>query len=91
MGSSRMVKEFNTAGEIPPDCVVAPTILFAPRPGAKPVGRFGGNLFYHRADVSTLLNADQWRQRGRKLKAGEKPIAHRGADSIGVFADWQTK
>ena len=83
------MKEFITASEIPSDCVVAPTILFAPRPGTKPVGRFDDNLFYRRADVSTLLTADQWRNRGQKLKAGEMLIANRGADSIGVYAEWQ--
>jgi hypothetical protein len=89
--SNVAMQEFNTAAEIPPDCVVAPTIIFAPRPGAKPVGRYDGNLFYRRADVSNLLSEEQWRERGRKIKAGEKPLAQRGAEPLGVYADWQSE
>ena len=85
------MKEFKTAADIPPDCVMAPTIIFAPRPGMKPVGRFDGNLFFHRADVSNLLSAEQWQERGRKLKPGEKPLAHRGTEPLAVYADWQTE
>jgi hypothetical protein len=85
------MKEFNTATEIPPDCVLAPTIIFAPRPGTKPVGRFDGNLFYQRNDVSTLLTAEQWQERGRKVKLGEKPLAHRGTEPLAVYSDWQTE
>jgi hypothetical protein len=84
------MKKFKTAAEIPPDCIATPTVYFAPRPGAQPSGRLDGHVFYHRADVSNLLTADDWRERRRKVKAGEAPLAHRGLERIGVFAEWQT-
>jgi hypothetical protein len=85
-----VMKQFKSVTEIPQDCIAAPTAYTAPRPGTKPAGSFNGNLFYSRRDVSALLTADQLRQQGRKIKAGAKPLAHRGAEPIGVYADWQT-
>jgi hypothetical protein len=84
------MKEFESVAEIPQNCIAAPTAYSAPRPGTKPAGRFNGNLFYIRRDVSALLTADQWREQGLKIKAGENPLAHRGAEPLGVYADWQT-
>ena len=83
------MKMFKTAAEIPLDCIAIPTAYFAPRPGARPVGGFNGRVFYRRADLSALLTADDWRERRRKIKAGEKPLTHRGLDPNGVYADWQ--
>ena len=85
------IKEFESVAEIPQNCIAAPTAHSAPRPGTKPVGSFDGNLFYSRRDTSALLTADQWREQGRKIKAGENPLAHRGAEPLSVYADWQTE
>ena len=86
------MKRFQIVSETPADCVAAPSIYFAPRPGKKPVGSFNGGLFFARTDVSELRPATDWRRDGRTIKAGEKPLMKRGSiDPIGVYADWQTE
>jgi hypothetical protein len=86
------MKKFTSPGEIPDDCLVAPSAYFVPRPGKKPIGSWNGSQFFNRRDVSELLPADEWKSQGRKIKAGEKPISHRGlVDPLGVYADWQTE
>ena len=64
--------------------------LVTEKAGTKPVGSFDGSLYYERGDVSELLTPEEWRKRGRKVKAGAKPPTVRGFEPIGVFADWQT-
>jgi hypothetical protein len=84
------MKHFKSPGDIPDRCLIAPTAYFIPRPGKKPIGRIDGSLLFDRNDVSELLPADEWNTRGRKIKAGQKPIAQRGVvDPAAVFADWQ--
>jgi hypothetical protein len=86
------MKHFASPNDIPDGCLVAPTAYFIPRPGKKPIGRFDGRLLFDQNDVSELLPADEWKTRGRKIKARAKPMAHRGVvDPAAVFADWQTE
>ena len=85
------MKRFTSASDVPDNCIVAPTAYFAPRPGAKSVGSFEGMRFFRRADVSESLPETDWRIRGRKIKAREQPLAHRGCpEPITVYAEWQT-
>ena len=83
------MRKFKSITDIPPDCLVAPSAYYAPRPGKKPAGRFEGGTLFERNNVSELLDADAWKALGRKIKPGETPIAHRFL--IAVYADWQTK
>jgi hypothetical protein len=86
------MKQFRTPLDIPPDCLVAPSAYYAPRPGAKPVGGFEKEVYYHRKDVSELKSKAEWQRLGRKVKSGATPITERGVpEPTAVFAQWQTE
>ena len=86
------MKRFKNLTEVPRDCIVAPSIFFAPRPGSKPIGSFSGTKFFDRRDVSELRTIGDWKRDGRKIKAREKPLAQRGStDPEGIYAIWQTE
>jgi hypothetical protein len=88
--SASKIRQFDSLAAVPGNCIVAPSIYFVPRNGAKPFGSLNGANWYHYRDVSPLRTQAEWRRAGRKIRAGEKPIAHRGHDRDDVFADWQT-
>ncbi len=85
------MNKFLSIAEIPIDCVVAPSAYHAPRPGAEPVGRFDGMVFYRRSSVGELRSREDWAKLERRVNAGERPLAHRGSpEHFGVYAEWQT-
>jgi hypothetical protein len=86
------MKQFRTPADIPAGCLVAPSAYYAPRPGAKPVGGFEGGVYYQRKDVSELKSKSDWQRLGRKVKAGQSPLAERGGpETVAVYAEWQTE
>jgi hypothetical protein len=85
------MKKFLSLAEIPIDCVAAPSAYYAPRPGAEPVGRLDGMVFYLRSSVGELQSKEDWAKLGRKVNARERPLARRGSpEPFGVYAEWQT-
>jgi hypothetical protein len=85
------MKRFLSIAEIPIDCVVAPSAFYSPRPEAEPVGRLDGMIFYSRSNVGELQSREEWKKLGRRVRAGEQPLARRGApEPFGVYAEWQT-
>jgi hypothetical protein len=86
------MRKFESLNEVPPDCVVAPTAYWAPRPDAKCVGEFQGQTLFKRADVGQLRTVAEWQALRREVKANEEPLAERGfPEREPVYAEWQTK
>jgi hypothetical protein len=86
------MKRFKSLLEIPVDCIAAPSVHFAPRPGAIPIGRLDDCVYYALADVSELRTEADWKRDGRRVKRGAQPIARRGMnESPQVYADWQVE